>query len=147
MQAAGKHAEAIAQFDQALAKKLEGADAAAQRMTISLDKAVSLAATKKAAEGIKMVEEVIKQAPDENLELHARAYNALGNCYLAAGQKKSALIAFLHVDLLFSGFAEQHAEALYNLATLWRDEEKAERGKQAADQLKREYPGSRWASK
>lgn len=146
-QAAGNHDKALASFEEVLAKKGEGKEAAQQRMEATLGKAVSLAGKKQAAEGIKLVQTVIKSAPEENLELHARAYNSLGNCYLAAGDDKQALIAFLHVDLLFAGFAEQHAEALYHLASLWPKSEKAERGKLALDQLKQRYPGSRWASK
>ena len=93
------------------------------------------------------VEEIIAKADPENQELHARAYNVLGNCYLAAGKKKEALLAFLHVDLLYARFPEQHAEALANLATLWTEVDKADRAAQAKHCSKKSTQSSAWAQK
>ena len=106
-----------------------------------------MAGAGKTDEAIKAVQAVIAKADPENQELHARAYNILGNCYLTASKKKEALLAFLHVDLLYSRFPEQHAEALANLATLWADLDKADRAAQARDLLKEKYPNSAWAGK
>jgi len=98
-------------------------------------------------EAIKSVEAIIAKADPENVELHARAYNILGNAYRRAGKKKEALLAFLHVDLLYSKFPDQHAEALANLATLWAEVDKADRAAQARGVLKEKYPDSVWAAK
>jgi hypothetical protein len=54
-------------------------------------------------------------------------------------------MAYLHTDLLFSAYPEQHAEALAALSELWRDADKGDRAAQAAATLKDRYPGSRWA--
>jgi len=56
-------------------------------------------------------------------------------------------LAFLHVDLLFARFPEQHAEALSKLATLWTEVDQAERAAQARNTLKEKYPESEWAKK
>jgi tetratricopeptide (TPR) repeat protein len=146
LQARKQHDKAIAKFDEVLAAKAEGKDALDQQQAAQLDKAVSLAATGKAQEAIALVEKVLQDAPEESTEIHARGYTALGNCYRAAGQDKHALWAFLAVDLLFSQYAEQHAEALANLVPLWEKSEKADRAKEAQAKLQTNYPGSRWAA-
>jgi tetratricopeptide (TPR) repeat protein len=134
-------------FDEVLAieaddKKVEGHKLAAQ-----LGKAAALAGSGKADEAIRLTENILAKADPENQELYARAYNVLGNCYLAAGKKKDALLAFLHVDLLYSRFADLHAESLANLATLWAEVDKTDRAGQARAMLKEKYPTSAWAQK
>ncbi len=136
---------ALARFDEVLAMDASGKESQRQKLSASLGKAAALAGTGKSEEAIKVVDDIIAQADAENLELHARAYNILGNCYRAANKKNEALLAFLHVDLLYSRFPDLHAEALANLATLWADVDKAERATQARAQLKEKYPQSIWA--
>jgi tetratricopeptide (TPR) repeat protein len=138
---------AIKQFDDVLAIDASGKEAERQKLAATLGRAAALAGAGKTDEAIKSVEAIIAKADAENLELHARAYTILGNCYQAAGKKKEALLAFLHVDLLYSRFPEQHAEALANLATLWAEVDKADRAAQARSLLKEKYPDSEWAKK
>jgi tetratricopeptide (TPR) repeat protein len=140
-----KYAEAIAKYDSVINGDGDSADAKAQKLAATCGKATAMAATGKVDEAVKMVEEVISKADSGELELHARAYNALGSCYRSAGKSKEALIAYLHTDLLFAGFPEQHAEALAALSTLWAEADKADRAGQAKSLLKERYPGSRWA--
>ena len=140
-----EYEKAIAKYDEVINGLGDGPEAAAQKQIAVCGKAAALAATGKADEGIEMVKGVISAADAEELELHARAYNALGSCYLAAGKKQDALIAYLHTDLLFAGFAEQHAEALAALSTLWADSDKLDRAQEAKATLEERYPGSRWA--
>lgn len=137
--------KAIAKYDEVISAEASTKEAQAQQYAAICGKATALAATGKSDEAIKMVEEVLSKADAADLELHARAYNALGSSYRAAGKKKEALLWYLHTDLLFSGFPEQHAEALAALADLWNDADKADRALQARSTLKDRYPGSRWA--
>lgn len=146
LQAQDKHTEAIARFDQVLQASATTPEANKQKLAATLGRAVSIAAGGKTAEALKMVEGVIKQADPENTELHARAYNALGNCYLKDGKTKEALLAFLHTDVLYNSFPEAHAEALAHLSKLWDTVGQADRGRQAATLLKDRYPGSTWAN-
>ena len=78
--------------------------------------------SKKPDEAIKLIEEVLKtdrhRRQSEQVPLMARAYNVLGTAHRQAGRTKEALLAFLHVDLLYSGVPDAHAEALANLADL-----------------------------
>jgi len=147
LQAQKKYKEAIAKFDDvlSLAENNAGKEVEREATAARLGRATAMAASGKPDEAIKTIEAVIEKAPKENAELHARAYDALGTCYRVAGKKKEALLAFLHVDLLYANFPEQHAEALYNLSTLWGEVNKGERGAQARKSLKSNYPYSHWA--
>jgi tetratricopeptide (TPR) repeat protein len=145
LQAQNKHAEAIARFDQVLALDGKTPEAAMQKLAATLGKAVSLAAGGKVPEALKMVQAVIRDANPEDVELQARAYNALGNCYLKDGKTKDALLAFLHTDVLYNSFPEAHAEALARLSKLWDKVGNADRGREAAALLKQRYPASVWA--
>src|SRR5690606_33268060 len=113
-------------------------------LAAKVGKASSQVATGNASEGVATLREIIEQAPAENLLIHAIAYNALGNAYLKLPKPKEATHAFLHVDILFNQNAEQHAEALSNLKTLWEQQNQPERAKAAADLLKTRYPNSKW---
>ncbi len=139
--------KAIAKYQEAEGMEGDSKDAERQKLAATLGIATSLAGSGKTDEAIKMVQDVITKADPENVELHARAYNALGSCYKKAGKTKEALMAYLHVDTLYSSSPEQHAEALANLAVLWKKVDKTERASQASDQLQERYPNSRWAHK
>ncbi len=138
---------AIAKFDAVVASSATGKEADRHKLAAALGKAQALAGAGKADDAVRSVEEIIAKADAENQELHARAYNVLGNCHKTAGKKKEALLAFLHVDLLYNRFPQQHAEALANLATLWAEVDKADRAAAALAMLKEKYPTSAWVQK
>lgn len=145
LQAQEKHAEAITRFDQALAVQDDSPAAKAQRQAAQLGKAVSLAATGDVERGLADIQSVLDDCDPSEERLLASAYNALGSCYLQAGKKKDALYAFLHVDLIFPGVAEAHAEALFHLATLWGDVGKRGKARAARGKLESRYASTRWA--
>lgn len=145
LQAQNKHAEAITQFDAALATTGDAAEAQNERLAATLGKAISLAETGGADEAVGIIEKVIHDADPQQKELHARAYNALGTCYEKAGKNKEALLAFLHVDVLYNTVPEAHAEALSHLATLWKAIGQDERARESRQTLTERYAGSRWA--
>ena len=143
-----KFAEAQQAFDVALelSAKAKGAMAEAQQQAAMLGKAACLAETGNPDEGIKLIEGAIAKLPPEEGDLHARAYVTMGNCYRKkTDSAKPALLAFLHVDVLYFSNPQAHAEALWNLAKLWNDIGKPERAVQAAQLLKDRYPSSPWA--
>jgi tetratricopeptide (TPR) repeat protein len=142
-----KYPEALTKFDEVLKMDAPGELAAAQKSAATLGKAAALGGAGKTDEAVKLVEDVIAKTDPADEELHARANVVLGNCYQAAGKKKEARNAFLHVHLLFPKNPELHAEALANLATLWTDLGKADRGAEARNLLKEKYPNSVWAAK
>lgn len=82
---------------------------------------------------------------DEDPEVFARAYNTLGRAHRKANNPQEALLAYLHVDVLYGTEAQQHAEALYYLSTLWSTVGQDERAAEAQALLKDRYANSTWA--
>ena len=145
LQAQGKHQEAIAEFDTVLAGSDNSDTAREQKLAATLAKAVSLSATEQLDEAVRLIEQMIQDTDPEQKELQARAYNALGDCYERAGRTKDALLAFLHVDVLYSTVPDAHAEALSHLVTLWESAGQEARARDARQLLNERYGGSRWA--
>lgn len=142
-----KYPEALAAFDAVLKLTTdEKGPAASLRLAAQLGKATCLAATGQPDPAITAVQAVIDNADPEDSELNARAYLTLGNCYRQKeGATKDALLAYLHVDLLYPGNREAHAEALSNLARLWNELGKPERALAATQLLKDRYASTVWA--
>jgi tetratricopeptide (TPR) repeat protein len=110
--------------------------------------AACLAGMKESAKALAITEDVIKKADPAAEELHARAYNTLGKCYLVSDRKdakKQALRAFLIVDIVYSAYPEQHAEALYRLQDLWAEIGERGNANESRARLEQQYPGSTWA--
>jgi tetratricopeptide (TPR) repeat protein len=142
------YAEALAKFDGVLAASQDDARAREQKLLATLGRAVCLAGTGKADEGIALATKIIDENnSQEKPVLFAKAYNALGTCFLKAEKRQDALLAFLHVDLLFNQDPDAHAESLYHLSSLWKDMNKSERVLKARSLLESRYSGSPWANK
>ncbi|MBL9093606.1 MAG: tetratricopeptide repeat protein [Planctomycetaceae bacterium] len=127
----------------------KGTPAESQRFAAVLGRTQCQASTQQYDEAIKELEgNVIANLNPEESELQAKAYVTLGNCYNAKPDgKKAALLAFLHVDVLYASVPDAHAEALWNLSNLWNDLGKNERGQECLNRLNRLYPGSPWITK
>jgi tetratricopeptide (TPR) repeat protein len=146
--------QALAAFEAVLALPFnamtqKGTPSESQRFAAVLGRAQCMAGTGKTDDAIKQLEtEVIPNLNPEESALQALAYVTLGNCYLGKPEgKKNALIAFLHVDVLYDNVPSAHAEALWNLSNLWVDIGKNERGQDCLTRLNRLYPGSPWLTK
>ncbi|MCL2303904.1 MAG: hypothetical protein FWC43_01020, partial [Planctomycetaceae bacterium] len=63
----------------------------------------------------------------ENARLQAAIYLALGEAYEAAENPKEAILAYLHVEILFPSAKPQYAAALKRLAVLWNKVNRPER--------------------
>jgi len=137
--------EAAAGFE----KVITGAGPAEEssRLAALLGKAKVLTAQAKFAEATPILEEVLAKSPPEETTLQAEAYVRQGDCLQAQGKSKEALLAFLHVDLLFEAEAGLHAEALYNLSKLWRKDNNVDRAQEAVERLQQKYPASDWTKK
>jgi tetratricopeptide (TPR) repeat protein len=142
-----KFDDAISAFDAALAQagNPPAEDLIGVVQSATLGKASCLTESNRADQAVAMIEAVIMEAKPEDHELHARAYVAHGNALRKAGRDGEALLAFLHVDVLYSTFPEQHSEALYNLVDLWKVVMKLQESRQALDLLIERYPNSQWA--
>jgi tetratricopeptide (TPR) repeat protein len=144
-QAEGDHAKALAQFDKVLASTDQGPLIEPMRLAATLDRAVSQAASGKVDESAAAIGQIIAKAKPEDGKLLARAYNALGDCYLKGGDSRAALFAYLHVDLLYNQEAEAHAKALHELVALWKSVGRDSRSQESAQEITQKYPNSRWA--
>jgi len=147
LQAEGKHPEAVTTFDRALQAAKGNTVAQSQVLEATLHRAVSQSALGSVGPSTDMVKKIIAKTDVTETKLLAQAYNALGDCYLQAQEKKRARQAFLHVDLLFSSAATEHAKALYELSQLWDDLGQPARARDAEQRLQEKYPSSRWAQR
>ncbi|MBX3424474.1 MAG: hypothetical protein KF688_02230 [Pirellulales bacterium] len=144
-QAEGDATKALTEYDQALAGAPPGQLGAPIRLAATLDRAVSQAAAGDPKQAAATIGKIISAAGDEDEQVLARAYNALGDAYQRSGDAQGALFAYLHVDLLFATSGDEHARALSQLAKLWKTAGQESRGRDAADRLAKSYPDSRWA--
>jgi len=143
----GKARDALAAFDNVLANDAEGNLAEEQRIAARLGKAAALTALKRSDEALKIVDAILLKADPDDAPLMARAYDIQGTALRQAGRTKEAIVAFLHVDLLYASEPQAHAEALANLAELWEQEHKVERANRARQALEEKYKDSPWAKK
>lgn len=135
--------DALKAFDAALADRAVGPAAEVQKRQAAVGRAACVAAKGQAAEAVKMLEEVIVNCPPEALD--ARMYNVLGSAQAKNGDPNEAVMAYLHVDLMYAQDPSEHAEALGNLKDLWKQIGQPERGEDASRRLQRLYPTSTWA--
>ncbi len=86
-----------------------------------------------------MVREVIANSSPEDVALNAQAYNALGGIYRKSHKTDDALLAFLHVELLYPSIPKERIEALENLKDLWTDKQRPNRARETERILRDEY--------
>ncbi len=138
---------AAAKYDAILSLKSDSKEARRQKTFAQIGKARCIAETGSPDEGIAMLEKIIAENDAADTELFGRAYNAMGDCQRKAGKTKEALMAYLHVDILFYAEPELHAQSLYHLSKLWADVKNSDRAAAARTLLNDRYSGSIWASK
>ena len=137
--AEGKAEEALFSFEEVLKTEAQGESADLQRLAATLGKARCLAEAGQSDEAVKLVNGVIAKANTEEVQLHARAYNALGMAHRKAGRAQDALLAYLHVTELYFTSPKEHIEALENLVELWNEVHQPERADKARDLLQERY--------
>lgn len=145
----GKYAEALAGYTQVAGANANG-DAAIERYKdfAKVGQAAATAHTGEPADAIKALNEIIATTdPTRDQALYAKIYNGLGAAHLKANDPKEALLAYLHVDLLFLQDPDAHAEALYHLSKLWGSLNQNQRALDARQTLRERYGASAWASK
>lgn len=144
---AGNHEQALMNFDRVLESGLSTSLAVEQKLHAAVGRAVCLAATGRAEEGIKVIHDLIAKNDPNDPEVFGHAYNALGACYMQIGATKEALLAYLHTDILYFTNTQAHPEALYHLARLWDQVNRSDRAVRARSMLQSRYPASRWAAR
>jgi tetratricopeptide (TPR) repeat protein len=117
------------------------------RLQAMLGRAGCLQQSEQHAQALKVLTELIQAASTEQTKLQAEAYLRQGDSLRLLGRSKEAVLAYLHVDLLFVGEKELHAESLYRLAKLWPRVGRPDRAAEASGKLQETYSGGRWAKK
>ncbi|MEE2643267.1 MAG: hypothetical protein VX768_21740 [Planctomycetota bacterium] len=143
----GKYGPAKTAFDAVQKAGSDDSGAVKMKLLAKIGGARCSAESGDAAASIATILEIIKNEDPSDMRLFGNAYNALGHCYVKDGQKKAALLAFLHTDVLYQRDAEIHAEALYQLATLWQDDKKPGQSRDAQRLLTTKYQNTYWGSK
>jgi tetratricopeptide (TPR) repeat protein len=119
----------------------------ARRYEALLGLASAMQRQNQAEQAAALLDQVIKEAPAQDARTMAQAYIRKGDALMAAGKPKEALMAYLHVDVLFPSEPSLHAEALYHLSSLWNEVGNPERAAEARAQLRDVYGNSEWAKK
>jgi len=137
----GKSSEAQADFDKVIGASVQSTAAARLQTLAKAGRAVTLSQQGQGAEGLKLVDTLIAELDPADSEMASRIYNAQGASYEATGDSLSAVLAYLHTHLMFSGQADAHAESLSKLVQLWPKVGKPERAAEARNELQQRYPG------
>jgi tetratricopeptide (TPR) repeat protein len=134
-------------FDAVLAMPADDPAEQAQRQAALLGKAHCLQRRQQFEEAIKVLDQVIAEVDGSQSAVLAAAYVRQGDNLQAVGRTKEAVLAYLHVDILFAGEKSLHAEALYQLSRLWAAVGKPDRAAEATAKLTSTYPNSAWTAK
>src|SRR5690606_21059513 len=118
-----------------------------QKNLAKVGQALCLANLGKPQEALPILQQVIAEVDSQDQRLFAAAYSALGFCHQRMEQPMDAVVAYLHVHLLFPQDSRLHAEALYHLAELWPQVGEPEKGEQAKQLLATRYANSPWAQR
>lgn len=145
--ASDKKDEALTVYETVLSKTGNSALLKSIAIEATLGKGTCLQLKGQNAEAVRVLNSVIERASAADSRTLAGAYTILGDCHSALNQDKDALLAYLHVDILFSNQREFHPRALYHLVRLWRQVGKTTRSTAAQVKLETEYPNSEWKTK
>lgn len=143
----GQNEQAAQTFDEAIGSAGASPAEQARKFEAMLGKARAEAALTKHTEALQVLDDVISKAPADVTALQAEAYVLQGNSLQALNRNKEAVLAYLHVDLLFARESSFHAESLYHMSRLWKTVQFPERGIDAEGKLLASYPNSPWAKK
>lgn len=137
----GQVDQSQAKYEEVISMPAESPEAKRQKLFAAVGRARCVAETTSQDEGIAAIQKIIQSNESTDTELFGRAYNALGDCYRVAGKPKEALMAYLHVDVLFYADPQIHAESLRWIAQLWEQIGKTDRAAAARNLLESRYGG------
>lgn len=147
MRSQGKYQEAVGQYDEALKTTASDPATLRQQTIARIGKAASQAELGQAAESVQTLQDIIDKNDPNDQELFAEAYLALGAAYRQSQRPMDAVLAYLHIDLLFYSQQDAHAQALYHLTNLWPQLQQPDRAVEARKLLNTRYPGTIWSQK
>lgn len=110
-----------------------------QKLFAKIGKIEASALKEDGIDSIDLFHDLIKSTDSSNVELWARLYNGLGAALLHHQRNKEALLAFLHVDLLYSQAKGEHVRALRSLYYLWNRQKRTDRANEVLKTLEQKY--------
>jgi tetratricopeptide (TPR) repeat protein len=143
----GDLAAALTAYEQVLSQSGSSPGEVSRRNEALIGKASVQLKQGNADMALQAVAEAITKTDPEDSAVQARAWNLKGDCLKSQGKVKEAILAYLHVPVLFLKEKVALAEALYNLAVLWPQADQPERGLAARQELQENYPDSPWTKK
>ena len=141
-----KFDEAQEKFKAVTASEQSTAEANRQKNFANVGKAVCLAKTGKAEEAVTALQDLINKNDPQDTVLFARAYNALGRCYIKLNKPKEAVLRCYIPTCCFIPTPMRMPRLLYHLSKLWSDINKSDRAVAARGTLRERYAGSIWAT-
>jgi len=132
-------------FDEALNNDSPGELAETQRIAAHIGKARCMVLHNKTDLALNSLGEIMDKLDDKNPEICAMAYNALGTALRKANKPKEAILAFLHVHLMYDTQPDAHAEAVANLEKLFTETHNPGHARDMQSILQERYRNSRWA--
>ena len=138
-------AGALNAFDQVIQQSTGDAGSASAHFDGLLGKALCQQKQGKSDEAIATLDDVLTKASESESQTLAEAWLLKGDCFRSKNLAKDALMAYLHVDVLYASEPAAHAEALFRLAALWAPAGHQDRADEAMANLKDKYPNSSWA--
>lgn len=142
---AGDTSAAGSAFGKVISEAGQDPATAAARFDGMLGAALCAQAEGKSDQAIQALDQIIKDVPETETRLLAETWIRKGDSLRQKGDSKAAVLAYLHVDLLYSGEPALHAECLYQLSKLWEVVGHKDRALAAASALTTKYPNSQWA--
>ncbi|MEO2034030.1 MAG: tetratricopeptide repeat protein [Planctomycetaceae bacterium] len=141
----GKLEQATQIFDKVVQESQDNPAALSTHYDSRLGRAECLWKVNEFQQSLAELKSLVAEVPDEQQQTLARAWNKIGDCYRDANQPRAALLAYLHVDILYAQSTAEHAEALHQLGPLWQAAGHPDRGRDAQSRLLTQYPNSKWA--
>lgn len=143
----GDLAGALSAYEQVLSQNASSPAEKSRRNAALIGKASVQLKQGGANQALTAVTEAIAATDPEDSEVQAQAWILKGECLKTQGKVKEAILAYLHVPVLFEKEKVPLTEALYNLAVLWPRADQPERGLAARQELEENYPDSPWTKK
>jgi hypothetical protein len=143
----GESAEALAAFNKVVTQSEGDSNAVGAHWSGLLGRALCQQQQGNFADAVATVESVIQTAAVGNTDILAEAWVQKGDCLRKTNEPRAALMAYLHVDVLYRSEPSQHAQSLFRLSALWGPAGHQDRADDAAARLTARYPNSEWAKK
>lgn len=143
----GQTGKAKADFEAILKQDANSEESDRYKLLAQCEQARIEGLTGNAATALEKLNKLVKSESDENTELFAHIYNAMGAIHEGSKNLKEARDAYLHTQLLFGSVEDPAAEALYRLTKIYVELNDSKRAGEAKRELQSKYRNSYWVKK